>query len=711
MTVDIRKVTPGDGWQYFIGQIATGDEPRVRGRDLEEHQNAIGVPPGRWVGRAAALLGVDGQVTEPQMRALFGKGLHPRADEITLEQLNAGASAQQVQRATRLGARFPRFGATPTALERAIDGQIAAFEERSGRTATEDERSAARLSQGMQAFRAKYGRAPEDDAELSRFVARQLRPARRPVAAWHAVFRPAKSVSLLWALGGEETREVVEEAHDEAVSVTRLWIEEHALATRSGKGGFTLQVVPAGLVAAQFRHFESRCGQALLHDHVLIANRVQGADGRWRTIDGRLLLAQLVVASELYTQEVLRRVCVALDVVVEERTIGEGRRPVMEIAGVGADLIGANSVRSRDTRERLEQLLVDYCQRHGRTPDAGARIALMQQAALETRPPKKGARPLLALREAWRVQNVEAFGRARIDGLLDRARTAARDLRSQAGDGPLGLDVEAAARDVVEVVSRHRAVFGQRHVLAEATRYAVRTTRGRGGVGWAEQITDHALATACVDVTRSGPGPTSTALTGVHGSRLYRLRGAKIYTTRTLLAADNRLSIVAHTDLAHAFGERAGGPDWPAVEEVPRFSTPAERLAKRALAAAQSGQEAPELWVWQIAAPNVADAAQQFRYRRLIAALADWRLRVGAAGADPLGPEPEDHTADEWKRLSKALELYQRARIEERTALVRALREADRNRLNTTTSPHPPRRPDQPRTGPSDNRRSGRHYP
>src|ERR1700739_4455842 len=39
------------------------------------------MPPGRWTGRGAHLLGLDDRlVTEDQMRNLFGSGMHPDAD-------------------------------------------------------------------------------------------------------------------------------------------------------------------------------------------------------------------------------------------------------------------------------------------------------------------------------------------------------------------------------------------------------------------------------------------------------------------------------------------------------------------------------------------------------------------------------------------------------------------------------------------------------
>ena len=68
----------GDGYTYLTRQVASGDHQRRRGQALTDYYAAAGNPPGRWVGTGLAAMGVDGAVSEAQMRALFGEGLHPR---------------------------------------------------------------------------------------------------------------------------------------------------------------------------------------------------------------------------------------------------------------------------------------------------------------------------------------------------------------------------------------------------------------------------------------------------------------------------------------------------------------------------------------------------------------------------------------------------------------------------------------------------------
>ena len=55
-----------------------------------------------------------------------------------------------------------------------------------------------------------------------------------------------------------------------------------------------------GLVGAAFTHRDSRAGDPDLHTHVAVANKVQTLDGRWLSIDGRVLFKATVAASETY---------------------------------------------------------------------------------------------------------------------------------------------------------------------------------------------------------------------------------------------------------------------------------------------------------------------------------------------------------------------------------------------------------------------------
>jgi conjugative relaxase-like TrwC/TraI family protein len=54
------------------------------------------------------------------------------------------------------------------------------------------------------------------------------------------------------------------------------------------------------VLAVGFDHRTSRDGDPLLHTHLVIANRVQGPDGRWTALDGRDLYRHRLAADAIY---------------------------------------------------------------------------------------------------------------------------------------------------------------------------------------------------------------------------------------------------------------------------------------------------------------------------------------------------------------------------------------------------------------------------
>src|SRR5450755_2051159 len=117
----IHKLTAGDGYTYLTRQVAGGDVSRAPGQDAAGYYTANGNPPGSWIGRGAPLLGLAGQqVTEEQMRALFGHGQHPNSEAVIQAHLAASArsgmsvgelarSRREAIRAATLGRPFPSY--------------------------------------------------------------------------------------------------------------------------------------------------------------------------------------------------------------------------------------------------------------------------------------------------------------------------------------------------------------------------------------------------------------------------------------------------------------------------------------------------------------------------------------------------------------------------------------------------------------------------
>jgi conjugative relaxase-like TrwC/TraI family protein len=147
-------------------------------------------------------------------------------------------------------------------------------------------------------------------------------------------FSPVKSVSTLWAIADPVVAAVIEQAHQAAVKDALAFIEKHALFTRTGPQGIR-QVNVRGLVATSFSHRDSRAGDPDLHTHVAVANKVQTLDGRWLSIDGRVLFKANVAASETYNTALEQHLYEALGVRFAERPgIDPAKRPIREIVGV-----------------------------------------------------------------------------------------------------------------------------------------------------------------------------------------------------------------------------------------------------------------------------------------------------------------------------------------------------------------------------------------
>ncbi|WP_158795097.1 MobF family relaxase [Streptomyces sp. NRRL S-337] len=363
------------------------------------------------------------------------------------------------------------------------------------------------------------GRHPHAD----RIEAGRLAAGNSPKAAWRAgalgrrvkvtgvdlVFRPQPTIYLLWALGDDETRRVIEAAHERAIERVLEWIEDQVAVIRFGRGGIHRVRPPGGLVAARFRHYEARSGMPLLHDHLMLSVKGQRLDGTWGSVHTEALFENTVAASALYNETVAAEVCEALGLATEPRTVTAGRRPVMEIAGVPHELIGWTARRGEQIAACLTELEAEYVTA---VDDDGelrflpvvsdrARAKLNQMAAKMTRPPKQKARPLAQLRAWWKASAILTSGVAAgvIDSLLERARAAARAIRARVA---AVVDVALAAVDVTAMVfvMNGGGRFHRRHLLAEARRHLALVLRGRRrDPGLDERIVDAALAAHCLD--------------------------------------------------------------------------------------------------------------------------------------------------------------------------------------------------------------------
>ncbi|UGS37204.1 hypothetical protein DSM104329_03619 [Capillimicrobium parvum] len=90
-------------------------------------------------------------------------------------------------------------------------------------------------------------------------------------------FSAPKSVSVLFAAGGEQVRRAVVDGHEAAVRDALGYLEREAVQVRRGAAG-AIKEHAGGLIAGAYRHRTSRAGDPQLHTHVVAANLAQGAD-------------------------------------------------------------------------------------------------------------------------------------------------------------------------------------------------------------------------------------------------------------------------------------------------------------------------------------------------------------------------------------------------------------------------------------------------
>ena len=545
----IHVLHAGGGYTYLTRSVAAHDRTLGGGDSLADYYTAHGHPPGRWAGRGVAGLGgvvVGSVVSEAQMKALFGEGRHPDADQIEAQLVARGVSPQEALRATQLGRRFPQYRRRQDLLA-VIRTAYKAGEKDAGRALSVEEKGEVRRRTVTAEFVAEHGRAPLDEVELRQFTGEQLGKNRDAVAGYDFVFTPVKSVAVLWGIGSEATRRQIFEAHQAAVSDAVAWLEDHAAFTRTGDVG-QAQIDTAGLIAGMFHHWDSRAGDPDLHTHVAVSNKVQGPDQKWRSLDGRALFAAAVSVSERYNTRIEDELRTRLGVQFTERPDGglDARRPVREVAGVPVALIRGFSKRRHGIEQTYQDLLGDFRQDYGREPDEPARRKLYQQATLTDRPDKPDPEPLADMITGWRAEADRILG---VPAAAEAVEAAA--LRPAPRPAAGELSVAGLAELTLRIVQSSRATWTEHNVRAEAHRQ----TRAHP-VGDRDHLVEQVVAAAC-DPARtlriqrpravSEPAPLQRA----NGESVFDEHASARYTTVSMLDAEERIVAAARRCDSH----------------------------------------------------------------------------------------------------------------------------------------------------------------
>ncbi|WP_372586930.1 MobF family relaxase [Mycobacteroides abscessus] len=569
--MSLHKISAGDGYLYLVRQVAASDATH-RGRSaLADYYSVKGEAPGRWLGKGLTALADPGardvsaqtveqvwavqagsEVTEDQMKALFGEGLHPNATKISDYLIGRGLSSDAAGNGAKLGRKFAIFDDPPfvAALSQAFREHNITLGEKPSARVDPATKSAIRTRLARDWFSAENNRMPSDDRELSGYLARINRPPKTAVAAFDLAFSPVKSLSAAWAVAPLQIAQVFEDCHHDAVADVVAFLEDSVAFSRTGTNGVA-QVNTEGLIATAWTHRDSRASDPDLHTHLVISSKIAAVDAhgvrRWLALDAQPLHHMMVSASELYNTRIEHHVTTRLGLsFVEVAPARRGKRVVREIVGIPPELLTRWSSRRVAIEARTAELAKDFQGEHGREPTAVELLALGQQATLETREAKHEPRSLAEQRATWRSQAIEVLGHSGLTTMLS-GLTAAPRRRDAAVDEKW---VTEAAEAVISVVSESRSRWRRHHVLAEAQRY-VRTSghAAHATTDLAARITAAALAEplslahARVDDDEQGE---PDALRRTDGSSVYRRHGAQLYTSSKIVAAEQRILAAAH---------------------------------------------------------------------------------------------------------------------------------------------------------------------
>jgi DNA primase catalytic core len=561
--MSIHKLTAGSGYDYLTRQVAAQDATEKGHTGLASYYTERGETPGQWIG--SGMTGIDGLaagdvVTAEQMQALFGSGHHPLAEQRRELLQGPGLTHRDYQGVARLGVPFKVFSGDVSAFRLEVAKRIAGINEVAGLPGDwpvpADQRAQVRTEVAREFFVAEHGRQPEDARELAGLIARHSRPKTQAVAGFDLTFSPVKSISTLWAIADPQVAARIELAHQGAVKDALTFIEHHALFTREGTNGVR-QVDVRGMVAAAFTHRDSRAGDPDLHTHVAVANKVQTRDGRWLSIDGRVLFKATVAASETYNTSLERRLRDGLGLRFAERANPDPRkRTVREVVGVDPALNQRWSSRRAAIQVRHGELAADFQAAHGRPPTPVESLKLAQQSTLETREAKHEPRTLAEQRQTWQAQAVEELG-----GRKNVATMISRALSPKVAPGAVvdaAWVADASAR-VLQAMEDRRSTWQSWHVRAEAQRQV------RGAevhTGQVERVVDlivgNVLDARSVSLTRAEPGIVEPELLRrADGSSVYTVAGAQLFTSARVLQAEHHLVATAGLRDGHAVTESA----------------------------------------------------------------------------------------------------------------------------------------------------------
>jgi conjugative relaxase-like TrwC/TraI family protein len=383
------------------------------------------------------------------------------------------------------------------------------------------------------------------------------------VAGYALSFSPPKSVSILWALAGEDVSDAVRGGHDAAVEAALVFLQDHAAFCRRGHSGL-VQERTLGYVAALFVHRTSRAGDPQLHSHVLVANKVQAAsDGRWLSIDGRELYEVQKAAGMLYKACLRAELTARLGVAWTEVDDNGGA----EIVGVPDQLIRMFSKRRVQVEAAAAGMVAEKEASLGRSLSGDERAAVFQLAAYRSRAAKGGGGETTSeLRSRWQTK-ASAAGHPP-QGWLGRlsGRRGLSPKETQLARLGLRRTPELLLSEAIEVLERNHSTWGRAEVV-EALSVVLPTRNSKTAEGF-RHSTD-----LIADLVLEHPDVVRLTCPDRPDTR----HGAVRYSTRWTLQTEQ--AVLDVVDAGRAAGV-AVAPTYRALAEAGLFGDQAEAVRR-----------------------------------------------------------------------------------------------------------------------------------
>ena len=435
-----------------------------------------GEPAGVWYGRGAAELGLTGEVDADLLEAIYLHRLDPR-DANTHSRSTWGL-------AEHLGSKPKAFRSPEDLLAEYVANEPEATPERRD----ELRRLAERHSQQNVAF-TDWTFSPQKSVTVAALAFE--RAANEARAAGH----------LEEAADWERMNAAVEAAVMAGARASIDYLERHAAFARRGKhgGGAGKWIDAPQLTVAQFLQHDSRDHDPQLHVHQAVWNQVRGADGKYTSLDTRIMGTMRAAAEAVGGRVMEAQLAAALGWRFVPR--GDG---VREVEGVPAAVCDMMSKRARAITGKTAELVDEFVRKFGREPSAPDLNRIKQEATLATRAAKShtGETRDEMLARWERETRAEVAG-----GLAEVART----LAGQATSGQAAPPDRWVMRDVVERAVdaiAHKKGMWSRSDLMGAVSDALPANLGIAPARvqvLLEQLTDVALGM----VQSSNPSPTN----------------------------------------------------------------------------------------------------------------------------------------------------------------------------------------------------------